>query len=59
MAFRWVYNGGESPEFDEQQQVEAWLSEQLQGLIDKGVDDVTLMNGSEAVYGPMSLHPAS
>ena len=57
MAYRWVYAGGESQAFEDQQEAEEWLSAQFHDLIDQGVDDVTLMTGDEVVYGPMSLHP--
>ena len=57
MAYRWVYAGGESGTFDSVQEAEDWLSAEFQGLLDQGVDDVTLMTDEEVVYGPMSLHP--
>jgi hypothetical protein len=58
VAYRWVYAGGESHTFEDQQEAEDWLSEQFATLAEQGVDDVTLMSGDELVYGPMSLHPA-
>ncbi|MDQ3383148.1 MAG: hypothetical protein M3519_05095 [Actinomycetota bacterium] len=44
--------------FPSQGEAEAWLSEEWTTLADAGVASVTLMNGDEAVYGPMSLSSA-
>ena len=57
MAYRWVHAKGASEDFDDQQEAEDWLSAEFAELAEQGVDDVTLMNGDEVVYGPMSLHP--
>lgn len=56
MTYRWDQDG--SPTFDDQAAAEAWLSANWQDLADAGVDEVTLLDGDEIVYGPMSLHPA-
>lgn len=64
MALRWRYQDGEGapasgPDttFDDQVDAEEWLSRQWQSLLDSGVDAVTLVDGAEELYGPMSLHP--
>jgi hypothetical protein len=57
MAYRWQYgNAATAPEFDDQAEAEAWLGEHWEELRDAGVDEVTLLDGDEKVYGPMSLH---
>ena len=35
-----------------------WLGEHWRGLLDSGVDQVSLLEDSRREYGPMSLHPA-
>ena len=45
--------------FPTQGEAEAWLSEEWPVLADAGVGSVTLMNGEEVVYGPMSLSPGA
>jgi hypothetical protein len=57
VAYRWVYSGGASEDFDDQQEAEDWLSAEFAELASNGVDEVTLMNDDGVVYGPMSLHP--
>lgn len=42
--------------FSSQGDAEAWLSQAWQDLLDEGVEEVSLMNGEEAVYGPMPLN---
>lgn len=42
--------------FSSQEDAEAWLSQTWRDLLDEGVEEVTLMNGEEAVYGPMPLN---
>lgn len=44
--------------FPSQAEAEAWLAEEWAALADAGVASVTLMNGDEVAYGPMSLSPA-
>ncbi|MFC4858417.1 hypothetical protein [Actinophytocola glycyrrhizae] len=56
MTHRWSHEG--SPTFDDRTAAEEWLSANWQDLVDAGVDQVTLLDGDEVVYGPMSLHPA-
>jgi hypothetical protein len=43
--------------FASQSDAESWLGENWRGLIDAGVDQVTLMEDDRLEYGPMSLHP--
>lgn len=50
---------GSVPEgFPSQADAESWIGEEWRGLLDAGVDAVTLLEGDRVVYGPMSLHPA-
>lgn len=44
--------------FDDQAQAEAWLGEYYLDLQEYGVAEVTLIEGGQAVYGPMSLENA-
>ncbi|MDV7397080.1 hypothetical protein RZS08_37115 [Arthrospira platensis SPKY1] len=44
--------------FPHQADAESWLGETWRDLLSDGVDAVTLFNGDNVVYGPMSLHPA-
>jgi hypothetical protein len=50
---------GELPKetFGSQGDAESWLGENWRSLLDTGVDQVTLLEESTVVYGPMSLHP--
>ena len=57
VAWRWTYDGGESPEFGSQQEAEAWIGAQWRGLLDSGVTAVTLYDGDDLAY-EMSLEPA-
>lgn len=64
MALRWRYEdsaGGQAPgpdaTFDDQADAEEWLAHQWQGLLDGGVEAVTLLDDEDQVYGPMSLRP--
>ncbi|GAA1895181.1 hypothetical protein [Lapillicoccus jejuensis] len=43
--------------FPTQSEAESWLGEEWRGLLDAGVDAVTLHEDGAVVYGPMSLHP--
>ncbi|WP_454228836.1 hypothetical protein [Propioniciclava flava] len=42
--------------FPSQADAEAWLTENYDLLEDAGLDDVTLLQDGQVVYGPMSLH---
>ncbi len=44
-------------EFPTQDEAEAWLGEEWPTLANAGVASVSLRNGDEIVYGPMSLGP--
>jgi hypothetical protein len=64
VAYRWRYQdrtgstvAGPQLEFPEQTDAEDWLGSSWQELLDGGVDQVTLLDGDDEVYGPMSLHP--
>jgi hypothetical protein len=39
-----------------QADAESWLGEHWRGLLEAGVDQVTLQEDGRDVYGPMSLH---
>ncbi|GAA2826255.1 hypothetical protein [Crossiella cryophila] len=65
MAYRWRYEdsgGGElsgpAVEFEDQDEAEAWFSAQWDQLSTTGIEQVTLLDGDDEVYGPMSLRPA-
>jgi hypothetical protein len=45
--------------FASQGDAESWLGENWRGLLDAGVDQVTLLDDDRKEYGPMSLHPES
>ncbi|MGH3938668.1 MAG: hypothetical protein ACRDTG_08510 [Pseudonocardiaceae bacterium] len=62
MSLRWRYEGrggalarGPDITFDDQAEAEEWLGREWQGLLDNGVEAVTLLDGADEVYGPMSL----
>jgi hypothetical protein len=64
MAMRWRYQGpdgrqrpGPNIAFDEQADAEEWLGREWPGLLEGGVEAVTLLEGERVVYGPMSLRP--
>jgi hypothetical protein len=44
--------------FPSQGDAESWIGEHWRGLLEAGVDQVTLLADGKAEYGPMSLHPA-
>ena len=44
--------------FGSQGDAESWLGEHWRGLLDAGVDQVSLLEDGRREYGPMSLHPA-
>ena len=64
MAWSWrcETGGGEtvtgvgSESFPTQADAETWIGETWRDLLDKGVDQVVLLEGDREVYGPMSLH---
>ncbi|MGW5052442.1 hypothetical protein [Actinokineospora sp. NPDC004072] len=58
MTYHWQYHPTDttSTPFDDQPTAESWLSTHWRELADQGVDEVTLMSGTEVIYGPMSLH---
>lgn len=65
MTVRWRYEKatgetveGPAEEFDSQQEAEDWFAAEWSGLREAGVDAVTLLDGDDVVYGPMSLHEA-
>jgi len=43
--------------FPSQAEAETYIGESWRGLVDAGVDQVSLFEGDRKVYGPMSLHP--
>lgn len=43
-------------EFTTQGDAESWIGEQWKDLAEGGVDQVTLFEDGNKVYGPMSLH---
>ncbi len=45
--------------FASQGDAESWLGENWRGLLEAGVDQVTLLEDDRKEYGPMSLHPAN
>ncbi len=55
-----VVSSGDLPEaiFASQGDAESWLGENWRGLLEAGVDQVTLLEEDRREYGPMSLHPA-
>lgn len=56
-----VTDAGNVPEggrFPSQSDAESWIGESWRGLLDRGVDAVSLFEDDRFVYGPMSLHPA-
>lgn len=64
MVLRWRYEdadggaaSGPDVSFEDQADAEEWLGLQWQGLLDDGVEAVTLVDGTEELYGPMSLRP--
>jgi hypothetical protein len=56
-----VVSSAELPEaiFASPADAESWLGENWRGLLEAGVDQVTLLEDDRKEYGPMSLHPAS
>ena len=69
MAWSWRYEAADGSEvkpadapsgesFPTQSDAESWIGETWRDLLDAGVEQVTLFEGSRKVYGPMSLHSA-
>jgi hypothetical protein len=65
MDYRWRYAdaaGNEVPgppeRFADQAEAEAWLGDNWQDLFDDGIQQVTLLEHEDELYGPMSLLPA-
>lgn len=64
MTWTWTYETadgretGRSEEFETRSDAESWVGEAFGVLLEQGVDQVRLFDGSDEVYGPMSLHPA-
>ncbi len=56
-----VVSSSDLPEaiFASQGDAESWLGENWRGLLEAGVDQVTLLEDDRTEYGPMSLHPAN
>jgi len=66
VEYRWRYQNAQGRDVDgpgivfgDQVRAENWLSETWAGLLDAGVEQVTLLHGEAEVYGPMSLRSAS
>lgn len=70
MAFTWRYENeagerlpepsleGTADHYVTQGDAESWLGENWRALLDGGVDQVTLLEDTTEVYGPMRLRPA-
>jgi len=43
--------------FPTQSDAETWIGESWQGLLDGGIDQVSLLEEDRVVYGPMGLRP--
>jgi hypothetical protein len=43
--------------FPSQADAESWIGESWRGLLEGGVEQVSLLRDGELVYGPMSLRP--
>ena len=43
--------------FPSQADAETWIGESWRGLLEGGVEQVSLLRDGELVYGPMSLRP--
>lgn len=56
-----VVSSADLPEaiFASQGDAESWLGENWRGLLEAGVDQVTLLEDDRTEYGPMSLHPVT
>jgi hypothetical protein len=46
-----------SQAFPTQSDAETWIGESWQGLLDGGIDQVSLLEEDRVVYGPMGLRP--
>lgn len=62
MSWTWTFETtesevvGHSAEFDNRGDAESWVGETFNELLEDGVDQVRLFDGTTEVYGPMSLH---
>jgi hypothetical protein len=50
VSFRWVWDGGSSPDFDAQQGAEDWMGTEWGRLLDGGVLVASLMDGERRLY---------
>jgi hypothetical protein len=50
VSFRWVWDGGSSPDFDAQQGAEDWMGTEWGPLLDGGVLVASLMDGERRLY---------
>lgn len=67
MSYTWSFektdgsdvSSGDLPteRFPTQADAESWIGEAWRDLLERGVDQVRLLEGDREVYGPMSLHP--
>lgn len=64
MAYRWRYEDAagvavDGPEvgFDSRDEAEDWLGANWSSLLDAGIEQVTLLDGTDEMYGPMGLNP--
>ncbi|HEY6421675.1 MAG TPA: hypothetical protein VIY28_00225 [Pseudonocardiaceae bacterium] len=64
MALRWRYEDsdgepvpGPDITFDDQADAEEWLAHEWSGLHEGGAAAVSLLDGEDRVFGPMSLRP--
>lgn len=62
MSYRWRYErtdgtqvDGPDLTFEDQAEAEAWVTDEFEGLLDDGIDQVVLLDGDRRVYGPMLL----
>lgn len=61
MAFFWRYESsdgtdlGKSHSFDNQSDAETWLGLEFEAIAELGASQVTLFEGGNKIYGPMSL----
>lgn len=64
MSWIWQYEDasgqqvGTSDPFPSQADAETWVGMEFEDLLGRGVEQVTLVNEGEKVYGPMGLRPA-
>ena len=62
MSWTWTFESsagevtGRSEPFESRGDAESWVGEAFGELLEEGVDQVRLFDGTTEVYGPMSLH---